>query len=82
MALKPTDPVYPIITRMQAALEGQANTDIAEANSYIIANAVAILARDRAHADELLSAYAEYQRRILDDVWAGVRAELAKRKLS
>ena len=81
MALKPDDPVYPIISRMQSALEGQANTDIAAATCYIIANAVAILARDRADADQILKELVGDQREILNEVWPAVRAELERRKL-
>lgn len=81
MALKSTDPVHPIISKMQSALEGQANTDILAATCYIIANAVAILARDQAEGEQLINELARDQRKILKDVWPGVRAELERQKL-
>lgn len=68
-----------IITKMQVALEGEANDKIVEASCYIIANAVAILARDRADAKRMLKVCAGNQSAHLDQIWDRIRAELRRR---
>ena len=65
-----------LTTKMQSVLEGESNADIVAACSYVIANAVAILAHDRADADRLLKKCAQEQRKLLDGVWDQVRAAL------
>lgn len=81
MAPQPDDKTTAIIRQMQSAIEGQANTDIVAACCYLIANAVAILAHDRADGEKILKMLAKDQRRLLDELWPGVRAELERRKL-
>lgn len=73
--------VVAIIKKMQTAIDGEPNDCIMAASAYIVANAIAVLARDRAQADLLLKGITKDQRKILDEVWPGVRAELARRKL-
>lgn len=64
---------------MQSALEGEANDTIVEASCYIIANAVAILAKDRADARRMLKACASNQGDQLDLISDRIRAELRRR---
>lgn len=75
------EPTFILIRKMQTALEGEANDTILAACTYITANAVAILAHDRADAGRLLKDCARDQRKLLDGVWDRVRAELERRKL-
>ena len=71
-----------VARKMQSVLEGEANDDIVAACAYIIANAVAILALDRADAGRMLKVCARGQRKFLDEVWPVVRAELERRGLT
>ena len=77
----PFDEKSVILTmKMQAILEGESNADIVAACNYIIANAVAILAHDRADADRILKQCGREQRKLLDGAWDQVRAVLEQMK--
>ena len=70
-----------LVMKMQSVLDGEANDKIAMACSFIIANAVAILAHDRPDSDRMLELLARKQKSMLDGCWEDVRAELERRKL-
>ena len=77
----PTEPkAVALTTKVQTVLEGESNADIVAACSYIIANAVAILAQDRADADQILKQCVKDQRKMLNGVWDQVRAALERIK--
>lgn len=73
------DRAIALVAKMQSALEGEANDTIVEASCYIIANAVAILAKDRADARRMLKACASNQGDQLDLISDRIRAELRRR---